>query len=288
MPIEGRGRHLDPKQIPKDNDIHLVEFKFCSDVIPQQTLEKAHNSINPLSSVYEQGASETFLEATKPHFKLYFLELGAQPTISSYPITLLLNLGVPTHKVHLLATKLHCHAIKSLNKITKTRHKIHLKNNSNNGGFDGEVLVERLASGGLDAGRIAWLTTRRILISLCSFSFFSFLVGLWLVVSTCWEPLSFAFTYFYRCNYNWIWWPPRGVHVTNNKGIAVTMCSNSWCDLGLHLRAGRKQLRCTGQQVPIIRNLMLTPSRMIEVCLIPGSECACKQLLPEQCFCAHR
>ena len=35
----------------------------------------------------------------------------------------------------------------------------------------GELLVERLASGGLGTGRIAWLTTRRILISLCCFSF---------------------------------------------------------------------------------------------------------------------
>jgi len=44
MPIEGRGRHLDPKQIPpKDRDIHFVEFKFCLDINPQQTLEKAHN-----------------------------------------------------------------------------------------------------------------------------------------------------------------------------------------------------------------------------------------------------
>ena len=40
MPIEGRGRHLDHKQIPtRDRDIHLVEFKFCSDINPQQTLE---------------------------------------------------------------------------------------------------------------------------------------------------------------------------------------------------------------------------------------------------------
>ena len=45
----------------------------------------------------------------------------------------------------------------------------------------GGLLVERLASGGLGAGRNAWLTTRRILISLCYFSFSSFLVGLWLV-----------------------------------------------------------------------------------------------------------
>jgi hypothetical protein len=49
MPIEGRGRHLDPKQIPpKDRDIHLVEFKFCSDINPQQKLEKAHNQHQPL------------------------------------------------------------------------------------------------------------------------------------------------------------------------------------------------------------------------------------------------
>jgi len=41
------------------------------------------------------------------------------------------------------------------------------------GDLEGGVLVERLASGGLGAGRIAWLTTRRILISLCCFSFSS-------------------------------------------------------------------------------------------------------------------
>jgi hypothetical protein len=34
----------------------------------------------------------------------------------------------------------------------------------------GGLLVEQLASGGLGAGQIAWLTTRRILISLCCFS----------------------------------------------------------------------------------------------------------------------
>ena len=33
------------------------------------------------------------------------------------------------------------------------------------GDLEGGLLVERLASGGLGAGRIAWLTTRRILIS---------------------------------------------------------------------------------------------------------------------------
>jgi len=58
---------------------------------------------------------------------------------NQYTITPLLNLGVPTHEVHQLVTKLHCHAMKSLNKITKTRHKIHLNNNSDNGGSDGGV-----------------------------------------------------------------------------------------------------------------------------------------------------
>jgi hypothetical protein len=38
--------------------------------------------------------------------------------------------------VHQLATRLHFHAIKSVNKITKTRHRIHLNNNSDNGGSD--------------------------------------------------------------------------------------------------------------------------------------------------------
>ena len=35
------------------------------------------------------------------------------------------------------------------------------------GDLMGGLLAERLASGGLGTGQIAWLTTRRILISLC-------------------------------------------------------------------------------------------------------------------------
>jgi hypothetical protein len=53
------------------------------------------------------------------------------------------------------------------------------------GDLKGGLLVEWLASGGLGAGRIAWLTTRRILISLCRFSF-SFFGGA--LVSTCRGP----------------------------------------------------------------------------------------------------
>ena len=42
------------------------------------------------------------------------------------------------------------------------------------GDLEGRLLVERLASGGLGSDQIAWLTTRRILNSLCCFSFSSF------------------------------------------------------------------------------------------------------------------
>ena len=54
---------------------------------------------------------------------------------NQYTITPLLNLGIPLHKVHQLGTAA-LHAIKSLNKITKTRHKTQFNNNNNsdNGG----------------------------------------------------------------------------------------------------------------------------------------------------------
>ena len=176
LPIEGRGRHLDPKQIPtRDRDIHLVEINFCSDINPQQTLEKAHNQHQPLIQRLRTRSLRCISRNNK--VTLHVILLGVGGTIyNQYTITSLLNLGIPTHKVHQLATKLHCHAIKSLNKITKTRHKIHFNNsNSDNGGSGKGLLVERLASGGL--GQIAWLTTRWILISLCGFYFFSFLWG---------------------------------------------------------------------------------------------------------------
>ena len=118
LSIEGRGRHLDPKQIPpKDRNIYLVEFKFCSDISPQQTLEKAHNQHQPLIQRLRtrslQGTTQN--NQVTLHVKLL---LGVGGTIyNQYTITPSLNLGVPTHKVHQLATKLHCHAIKSLNKI---------------------------------------------------------------------------------------------------------------------------------------------------------------------------
>jgi len=125
MPIEGRGRHLDPKQIPpKDRDIHLVEFKFCSDINPQQTLEKAHNQLQALIQRLRTRSLRGISRNNK--VTLHVILLGVGGTIyNQYTITPVLNLGIPTHKVHQLATKLHCHAIKSLNNIKKTRHKIH-------------------------------------------------------------------------------------------------------------------------------------------------------------------
>ena len=136
MPIEGRGRHLDPKQIPpKDRDIHLVELKFCSDIKPQQTLEKAHNQHQPLIQRLRTRSLRGISRNNQVTLHVLLFGVGGK-IYNQNTITPLLNLGVPTHKVHQLVTKLHCHAIKSLNKITKTRHKLHLNNNSDNGGSD--------------------------------------------------------------------------------------------------------------------------------------------------------
>ena len=148
----------------------------CSDIYPQQTLEKAHNQHQPLIQHLRTRSLRGI--SRNNQVTLHVILLGVAGTIyNQYTITPLLNLGISMHKVHQLATKQHCHAIKSLNKITKTRRKVHLNNNSDNGGSDGGVLIERLASGRLGAGRIAWLTTRRILISLCCFSFCVFWWG---------------------------------------------------------------------------------------------------------------
>ena len=138
MPIEGRGRHLDPKQIPpKDRDIHLVGSKFCSDINPQQTLEKVHNQHQPLIQRLRTKSLRGISRNNKVTLHVRFLGVGGT-IYNQYTITPMLNLGIPLNKVHQLATVLH--AIKGLNKITKTRHKIHcINNNSDIGGSDGEV-----------------------------------------------------------------------------------------------------------------------------------------------------
>jgi len=145
MPIEGRGRHLDPKQIPtRDRNIHLKEFKFCSDINPQRTLEKALNQHQPLIQRLRTRSLRGISRNNK--VTLHVILLGDGGTIyNQYTITPLLNLGIPTHKVHQLATKLHCHAIKSLNKITKTRHKIHFNNSNSDNGGSGRGVTGRAA-----------------------------------------------------------------------------------------------------------------------------------------------
>jgi hypothetical protein len=147
MPIEGRGRHLDPKQIPpEDRDKHHVEFKICSDINPQQTLEKVHNQHQPLIQRLQTRSLRGISRNNK--VTLHVILLGVGGTIyNQYTITL----GIPTHKVHYLATKLHCHAIKSLNKITKTRHKIHFNNNNSDNGGSGRGVTGRAA--GLNRAR---------------------------------------------------------------------------------------------------------------------------------------
>ena len=72
MPIEGRGRHFDPKQIPtRDRGIHLVEFKFCSDINPQQTFEKAHNQYQPLIQHLRTRSLPRHLSKQQSHTSCY-------------------------------------------------------------------------------------------------------------------------------------------------------------------------------------------------------------------------
>ena len=79
-------------------------------------------------------------EAPSNFTSIIELELGLKMTEKSRDCNeKTLQPPLPMHKVHQLATKLHCHAMKSLNNITKTRHKIQLNNNSDKGGSDGGV-----------------------------------------------------------------------------------------------------------------------------------------------------
>jgi len=103
--------------------VHVTRCpKHTDDINPQHTLDKTHNKHLPLIQFLRTRS----LRGISPNNKiaLYVMLLGVGGTIyNQYTITPLLNLGIPLHKVHQLATALHCHAIKSLNKTTKTRHK---------------------------------------------------------------------------------------------------------------------------------------------------------------------
>ena len=175
MPVEGRGRHLDPKQIPtRDRGIHLVEFKFCSDINPQQTLEIAHIQHQPLiqrlrtRSLRGISWNNSHTSCYTPWSRGHNLH-----SVHHYSST---KLGHPHAQSAQLATKIHCHAINSITRSQKQDTKYTLTTTTViMGDLGGGLLVERLASGGLGAGRIAWLTTRRILISsLCCFSYSMF------------------------------------------------------------------------------------------------------------------
>jgi len=163
---------------PKGQDIHVVE-NTCSDINQQQTEYKAHNQRLPLIQRLRTRSLQV-ISSGNNKVTLHVILLGVGGTIyNQNTITPLLNLNIPLHQVLQLATALHCHAIKSSNK-NKTQNTIQQRQ-SDNRGSGGGLLVERLASGGLGAGQIAWLTTCQILFHLCYFSFFRFLVGLWLV-----------------------------------------------------------------------------------------------------------
>ena len=112
---------------------------LCSDINPQQTLEKAQ----PASTPYPASTNSI---SRNNKVTLHVILLGVGGTIyNQYTITPLLNLGVPTHKVHQLATKLHCHAIKSLKKITKTRRHLHFNNSNSDNGGSGRGITGRAA-----------------------------------------------------------------------------------------------------------------------------------------------
>jgi hypothetical protein len=96
MPIEGRDRYLDPKQIPpRDRDIHLVEIKHCSDINLQRTLEKAHNQHQPLIQRLQTRSLRGI--SRNNQVTLHVILCGVGGTIYNlYTITPLLNLH-PQH-----------------------------------------------------------------------------------------------------------------------------------------------------------------------------------------------
>jgi hypothetical protein len=105
MSIEGRARQAIGSQTdsPKGQRHDLVEFIFCSDINPQQTLEKARNQHQPL---IQRLRTRSLRGISRNHqVALHVILLGVGGTIyNQYTITLLLNIGVPTHKVHQLAS----------------------------------------------------------------------------------------------------------------------------------------------------------------------------------------
>ena len=112
----------DPKQIPyRDRDLHLIEFKFCSDTNPHPTLQKARQQHQSLISKLQSRSLRGQHRNNK--VTLHVILVGVAGTIyNHHTITPLLRLGLSKYAAHKLATKLHLHAVKSLTHITRTRH----------------------------------------------------------------------------------------------------------------------------------------------------------------------
>jgi hypothetical protein len=90
-----------------------------SNLLKHKPATDIRNSAQPTSTSYPASTNKEPLRGISRNNKvtLHVILLGVGGTIyNQYTITPRLNLGVPMHKVHQLATKLHCHAIKNLNK----------------------------------------------------------------------------------------------------------------------------------------------------------------------------
>jgi len=151
MPIEGRGRYLDPKQIPpRDRDIHLV---VCSDMNLQQTLGKAHNQHLPLIQRLRTRILRGISQDNKVTLHIsYYTPWSQGHNLQS------VHYNSSTKPGHFSAqsTTSYCTTL-PCNKKLKQDHKNKTKYKSTTttvimGDLMGVLLVERLASKGLDAG----------------------------------------------------------------------------------------------------------------------------------------
>ena len=102
MPIEGRGRHLDPKQIPpKDRARHtscriqiLLRHKPATDI-----RKSAQPASTPCPASTNKKPPRHLSRNNQVTLHVILLEVGGT-IYNQYTITPLLNSGIPTHKVH--------------------------------------------------------------------------------------------------------------------------------------------------------------------------------------------
>ena len=99
-----------PPQTDFPKGQRYTSCKRCSVINPQQILDQVHNQHLPLIQRPRTRSLRGILETT---LDIILLRVGGI-FYNQYTITPQLNLGIPLHKVHQLATTLQCHAIKSL------------------------------------------------------------------------------------------------------------------------------------------------------------------------------